>query len=157
PLTAYDFEESWREYSDDQFPASLWEMVAMIKNNRGKQSDEIQGPLGIKALDAKTVRIQLENPTPYFLQLLAHPNLFPVHQSMRGVWQRHMRVSPEDMICSGPFKIKTYRDKVEIVLKKNPHYYKASCIFLDRIHMSRITDSQTAFALFEKKELDWLG
>src|SRR5690242_10026278 len=27
-LTAYDFEESWKEYTRDDFPGSLWEMVS---------------------------------------------------------------------------------------------------------------------------------
>lgn len=157
PLTAFDFEESWKEYSNERFPASLWEMVSVIKNQRGKKEAKLSEAFGIKALDHKTIEIQLEQPTSYFLQLLAHPTLFPVHHSLRGAFHQQKAIQPCKIVCSGPFKITTYKDQVEIVLEKNREYHNASNIYLDRIHMSRIKDAQTALAMFEKGELDWLG
>jgi len=157
PLTAYDFEESWNEYTREDFPASLWEMVSMIKNRRGKPQSDRQTAIGIKAVDSHTVEIQLEFPTSYFLQLLAHPTLFPVHNSMRGAFLQRKGIDPSAIVCSGPFTMDSYKDRVEILLKKNVHYHDASSVSLDKIRMSRITDAQTALALFEKKELDWLG
>lgn len=157
PLTAFDFEESWKEYSQGRFPANLWEMVSMIKSCKGKKEEKSQEPIGMKALDAKTLEIQLECPTSHFLQLLAHPTLFPVHHTLRGTFYQQRRIAPDTLICSGPFKIKTYKDQVEIILEKNTHYHNSSSISLDKIHMSRITDAQTALSMFEKGELDWLG
>lgn len=155
PLTAFDCEESWKEYAREDFPASLWEMVSMIKNSRG-QTDK--NPVqGIRALDAKTVEIELTQPTCYFLELLAHTTLFPVHHSMRGKFLQNKKIDPTAIVCSGPFKIKHFAEGDEILFEKNPHYHKASSVSVDRIHMSRIADAQTALVLFEKQELDWLG
>jgi oligopeptide transport system substrate-binding protein len=157
PLTAYDFEESWNEYTREDFPASLWEMVSMIRNCRGKQERDFEKSIGVRALDPQTVEIQLEFPTSYFLQLLAHPTLFPVHHSMRGKFLQRKGVDPSAIVCSGPFTIHNFKDRVEILLTKNPHYHNASSVSLEKIRMSCITDAQTALALFEKKEIDWLG
>lgn len=156
PLTAYDFEESWKEYTRDDFPGSLWEMVSVIRNERGVK-ERGSGAVGIRALDDKTLEIQLEKPTSYFLQLLARPTLFPVHRSMRGAFLEKKKSDPTAIVCSGPFKIQDYQDQVHIVFAKNALYRNAATVALEKIHMSRITDAQTALALFEKKELDWLG
>lgn len=150
PLTAYDFEESWKEYTEEGFPASLCEIVTMIK---GQKRGE---PNGIKALDAKTIEIALTRPAPYFLQLLAHPTLFPVHKSTRGAFRARKRINPSDIVCSGPFRVKKY-DSHEVILEKNAYYHRSSEMFLERVHMSCIKNPQTTLAMFEKGELDWLG
>ena len=128
----------------------------MIENKRGKTTTS-QEPVGFVALDPTRLQIQLETPVSYFLQLLAHPALFPVHRSMRGVFSQHQPIDPHAIVCSGPFKIKSYKDQVEIILEKNTRYHDSSLVALERIYMSRITDPQTALALFEKGQLDWLG
>ena len=143
PITAYDFEQSWQEYTQEGFPASLWEMVSMVKK--------------VHSLDARTLEIELEYPLAYFLQLLAHPTMFPVHQSMRGDFHAHRHLAPLSIVYSGPYFLKVYNDQVELLLEKNPHYYHAKAVKFDKIHLSRIRDAQTALALFEKGEFDWLG
>ncbi len=137
-ITAEDFEQSWKQYIQEGFPASLKEMVSMIQH--------------VKVLDEKTLEIQLHYPVAYFLQLLAHPTLFPVHQTMRASRQ----ITPLSIVCSGPYTL-IHNDLDKIVLKKNHYFHNRDGLTLDGIHFSKIRDAHTALALFEKGEFDWLG
>lgn len=151
PVTAFDFEQAWKQIADPAFPALSAHLLFPIKN--GKQC--IQGDLppsvlGVHALDAKILSVELENPAPYFLALTAFPLFFPT-PSHRQSDHSHA------IISNGPFLLKSFSPQQEILLEKNCNFWNAEHIFLDAIHISLIGNETTALRLFEKGELDWLG
>lgn len=151
-ITAYDFERSWKAILHPAFPAAnahlLYPIVNAEKAKRGIVGlDEV----GIESLDELTLRVTLEHPTPYFLELIAFCLFYP-----QPAWQQEQAVS-SDMICSGPYCLKSWKSKNEIVLEKNSHYHKQDNVLIKRIQYSIINDEMTALYLFEKKELDILG
>ncbi len=138
-LTADDFVQSWRRSFlpalGNQYASSLF----VIKNAREFYEGKISfDQVGVKALDRKTLEVQLIAPTPYFLQLLDHHSAFPVHISTiekygaideRGTkWTR-----PENFVGNGPFVPKEWTPNKYISVTKNPYYWDADKVRLNEI------------------------
>lgn len=149
-VTAHDFEYAWKKVLDPTFASDYAYMLYPIKNAKlareGKCSiDEV----GIKALDDHKLLVQLELPTPYFLELMAFPTYFPVNKN-------HIP-SGDKLVSNGPFQLDSWHAQSDLSLRKNPSYWDAEAVHLDRIVFTIISDNQTECVLFEKEELDWLG
>lgn len=146
PITAKDFELSWKQILDP--PGACAFLFYPIKNaelcTKGKSSVE---KVGIRALDDKTLCVELERPTPYFYSLSAFPSFLPVPS----------HAPDQTTIYSGPFQIERIVQNSEIALKKNPVYWNEKNISLDAIHISIVADEMTALQMFERGDLDWLG
>lgn len=151
PITAHDFVYSWSQVVDPNFASIYSYMLYPIKNARlirlGKASLET---LGIMARDDRTLVVQLERPTPYFLELMAFPTYFPIHA-------RHHAKGGTDFIGSGPFALQNWKPTFEMTLIKNPTYWDNERVYLDGIQLTFLDDNNTESYLFEKGKLDWLG
>lgn len=145
PITAYDFEASWKEILNPPKPCAF--LFYPIKNAEKCAKKEVTiDEVGILALDEKTLRVELENPTPYFKNLTAFPSFLcaPSHSS-------------GSQVLSGPFLYQRISENHEIVLKKNPFYWNRKNVFLDQVHIAIVPDESTALEMFENGDLDWLG
>ena len=138
-LTANDFVQSWRRSFlpalGNQYASSLF----VIKNARAFYEGTVGfDQVGVKALDRKTLQVQLIAPTSYFLQLLDHHSAFPVHISTiekygaideRGTkWTR-----PENFVGNGAFVPKEWTPNKYISVAKNPYYWDADKVRLNEI------------------------
>lgn len=89
PVTAHDFEYSMKRVLDPELAAEYAYMLYYIKNgekyNADPDSEITADDVGIKALDDKTLKLTLEAPCPYFLQMLAHNSYLPVRKDMVDV------------------------------------------------------------------------
>jgi len=158
PVTAWDFEKSWKDVLDPNFPAKNAHLLYPIKNAEGaKTGISSLSEVGIRSLNAKTLEVTLERPTPYFLDLVAFCVLYPVNVEVdhsRPNWEYEVG---SKFVSNGPFRLKEWKRNNTIVLEKNPHYYRADQVILDEVHFSMVNSEMTAFNLFEKGELDILG
>ena len=158
PITAYDFEYAWRKLIDPSSKTltTVPELFYPIKNVRqfilGQCSFE---DVGITIQDAKTILLELEYPTQYFLDIACNPFLFPAPKHIAE--KDPSWVDKPEFVCNGPFKLKKRQLNSEIILTKNPHYWDQEHVYLDGIDVFIVQDYQTALNLFEKKELDWIG
>ena len=155
-LTAEDFVYAWKKVLDPSFPSDNAYQLFVVKNAReikqGKLSSE---ELGVKALDVNTLEVQLHSPCPYFLELVAFPVFFPIHQKIdqsNPNWAKR----PESYIGNGPFKIREWKHDDILIVVKNERYWDAQTVKLPEVHLL-VIDQNTEVKLFEKKELDWLG
>jgi oligopeptide transport system substrate-binding protein len=153
PITAADFEESWKAALTPAYSSANTNLFYFIKNAKkavfGKVSLE---QVGIHAIDDKTLVVELEQPNHNFLKILINSIFSPVHKSMR-----YEKANYNNLISSGPFRLRKYTFQNQIVLEKNPYYWNADQVHLDEIDYYVIKDHATALFMFEKKEVDWLG
>ncbi|MBW8781325.1 MAG: peptide ABC transporter substrate-binding protein [Verrucomicrobia bacterium] len=147
PLTARDFVFSLERILSPELASEYAYMLFVLKNaeafNTGKLADFAQ--VGAKALDAHTLELTLEQPTPYLLSLTAHQAWFPVHAAtllkhgkahQRGTrWTR-----PENFVGNGPFTLEEWTPDQRIVVRKNPHYYGVAQNQLERVIFYPVAD-----------------
>ncbi|NGX61083.1 MAG: Oligopeptide-binding protein OppA [Chlamydiae bacterium] len=146
-VTADQFANAWIEAIKPGSPCRRPDLFYPIKNAEKAKKREVPiNEVGIRTVDSKTLEITLEHPTPYFLELIANPIFSPLYDD-----------SEEPTTFNGPFLIQTWKPEQSIILAKNPLYWDTQEVGLDTIDISIVTDPQTALALFEKGELDWIG
>lgn len=146
-VTAKHFESAWKTALSPNSPCMRADLFYVIKNAQlAKKGDVPVEEIGITAVDSKTLRVELSNPTPYFLDLIANPMFSPLYS-----------FEDNPTVFNGPFIIGAREYDKFCHLVPNPYYWDAEHVGLKRVEISFITDSQTALALFEKGELDWAG
>ncbi len=147
-VTAQDFVSSWRQVVDSSFPTDYANMLYPIKNGCNVRDGKCDlTSLGVSAPSPHTLVVQLERPTPYFLELTAFPTYFPVHPKSQG----------NDFVFNGPFQVASWDLENQLILEKNPTYWDASNVSTERLAFTVIADNNTEGQLFDKGELDWLG
>ena len=153
PITAYDYEHTWKAALTPAYTSSCTNLLFHLKNGRKAFQGQISiDHVGVKAIDAKTLVVELEDSNPHFLNILAHSIFSPVHETMR-----YSPPNISNLVCSGPFLLKHYVPQDKIILTRNKRYWNSAHVALDELHYFIVKELATALFMFEKKELDWLG
>ncbi|MCH9627657.1 MAG: Oligopeptide-binding protein OppA [Chlamydiales bacterium] len=153
-VTAYDFEYAWKSVIDPRIPTQGGADFYPIKNVEAI----VQGLLpvesaGVYALDAKTLVVELEHPTAYFLELTATSAYSPVYSEAA----KKDPLAEMYVVTNGPFRLKKRVEHDQMVLEKSPYYWNARSVQLDRIEIAIVEEAATQLALFEKGKSDWFG
>ncbi|WP_010267982.1 peptide ABC transporter substrate-binding protein [Paenibacillus senegalensis] len=159
PLTAHDFEYTFKRFLDPATGSSFVEKVDAIVNamayNRGEITDASQ--VGVKALDDHTLEIKLEYPVPYFLVTIGSNSYFyPVRQDVVEEHGSNYAADADKIVTNGPFTLERWNHEAEIRMVKNENYWNADAIKLDGITQLIVPDSNTAANMFDTGELDYL-
>lgn len=121
---------------------------------RGKPLVPVRGEdLGVEALDNYTLRIRLTGPVPFLLGLMSHQffRLVPrkAVEAYGDGWTR-----PENIVTSGPFKVKIRKPYDRLVVVRDPMYWDAATVKLDQITFYPIEDQTTMMNLYKAGEVD---
>lgn len=158
PITAYDFSQTWLDMLDPLFPCPNAHLLYPIKNaeqaKRGKVSLK---EVGIKVINYNTLEVYLESPTPYFEELISYCVFYPVCQHHVQENTSWAEACDQDFICNGPYRLAKRQLKRQIVLEKNPYYWDADSVDLERITISIVDNEMTALSMFENDQLDMIG
>jgi oligopeptide transport system substrate-binding protein len=155
PLTAADFVYSWRREVDPKTGAQYAQGLAPIENAldiaTGRKPPDT---LGVEAIDAHTLKVRLQGPTPYLLDLLAQQYLYPVHEpTIRQYGDSWVR--PEHMVCNGAFVLRENVIGSRITLEKNAHYWDAAHVRLQRVTYYVLPSRSDQAARYLANDLDW--
>lgn len=154
-VTANDFKYSWLRALDKKTAAEYSYQLFYIKNAEKYNKGEVTAEeVGIKVVNDFELEVTLENPTAYFLQLLAFATYQPVRQDIIEANGEKWARSPETYISNGPFKMVEWKDKDRIVYEKNENYWNASKVNLKKIDVRLVQDITTAYAEFKAGNFD---
>lgn len=157
PVTAYDYEYSWKKIVDPSFPAPNAHLLYPIKNaQRCKMGLSPLSELGVQATGNNTLVVTLERPTPYFLELLSFCVFFPVSKEHDIAYPDWSHNRGDLFVSNGPFLLKEWKHQHEIVVVKNKKYIKEDEVKLAGVHMLMVQSESTALQMYEKGELDML-
>jgi oligopeptide transport system substrate-binding protein len=157
PVVAADFELAWKEMCAPDFDSPFAFVFYPIKNAEAAKSGRVGvDAIGVTAVDQRTLIVELQHPAPYFLYLISSPLFSPVCRAVFGD-PRWSSDAGEKYISNGPFMLQQWRHGEEVVVEKNPRYWDASHVALERVTVSMVEDPATALELFEQGELDWAG
>ena len=172
-LTAKDFEYSWKRIAAAETAAPYAETVlSPIKgfeeaagtpaetDEEGNVTKEaIPGnldALAIKAVDDKTLEVQLSAPCTFFGSLAAFATMMPVQQATIEKNGDAWATSPETYISNGPFKMSEWEQGSHITVVKNPDYWDADSIKLDSIKFMLIEDANAAYSAYQNGEVSFI-
>lgn len=159
PVTAQDFEYAWKWVLDPESPDTdyAYQLYPIKGAKAAKEDGASLDDVGITVKDEKTLVVELEQPTPYFLDLTAFHTYYPLNQKVvegKDEWAVDIT---EDYVTNGPFLIESWEHKDQIVLKKNPDYWDSDTVKLETINMYMIDDETTELQMYEQGQLDWAG
>src|SRR5664280_1456484 len=109
--------------------------------------------IGVKALTAKTLKVYLQSPTVYFLNLTAFPTLMPVCKavvSTNDKWAANVT----NYVTDGPFKLTQWSHNDKMTFVKSPTYWDRNNVKLTKITYLMVTDSSTALSMYQSGQLD---
>jgi oligopeptide transport system substrate-binding protein len=109
--------------------------------------------VGVKAVDDKTLVVNLEGPTPYFIDLTAYPTLAPVDEKVveaNAKWA----ADPSTYVCDGPFKLTEWAHNDHLTMVKNDTYWDAAAVRLTTVIYDMVQDPSTALTMYQAGQLD---
>lgn len=156
PVLASDFAYAWKKMLSPDFPSDTVFLLYVIKNAKAAKEGKIAlDAIGVHAIDEKTLIVELENPTPYFLELIGSAAFFPVNQQVdqqNPAWAQ----DASTYVGNGPFRLTAWKHQDELTVKKNETYWDASHVKIACLKLQMLNE-ETELKMFEKKELDWAG
>jgi oligopeptide transport system substrate-binding protein len=154
PVTADDFVYGLRRTLDPKTASIYGYLLYVIKG--GQAVNEGKAPLtslGVRALDRRTLEMTLEHPAPYLPELLKHQSFYP---APKHVVERYGDgwVQPGRYVSNGPFKLESWRLGDRVTVVKNPYFWEADKICLDRVNYYPTPDVVSAERRVARGELD---
>ena len=144
PLTANDFVFAWKRAASTALGADYGYMFEVVKG----YPDE----LAVEATDEKTIVVTLNNAVAYWNELLAFPTYFPVREDV--VASEAWATEAATYVCNGPYTMADWAHNSVITLAKNPNYFNAAAVTMDKIECYLSDDANNMLANFENG--DWL-
>ena len=164
PVTADDFVWSWWRALQPALGNQYAYMYFAIKNAEAYAKGDIEDfdKVGARALDKHTLQVTLANPTPYFLQLLDHYSMFPVHRptiekfgdpAERGTrWTR-----AGNFVGNGAFTLARWDLNKIVTVEKSPTYWDHDTVKLQGIHFYPTENVSTEERMFRAGQLHVTG
>lgn len=152
PLTAADVEYSWKRMANPDTGADYAYLADLIA--RGADGD-----LDVTASeDGKTFTVNLTAPCAYFLDLCAFPAFYPVPQASvegadgyaenPGAW-----CTEAGFVSSGPMVCTGWKHDESMTYEKNPNYYNADKVSLEKIEFMLSSDDTAIWNAFQDGSL----
>ncbi len=154
PLTAKDFEYGIKRTVDPASGSESAFLLADIENfaecNKGKKPlDE----LGVKATDDMTLEIKLSHPATYFTSIIPFRVCFPQRQDVVEAKGDAFGSEADTVVGCGPFKLTEWTHNSQLVLEKNPEYWDADKVSLEKVNLKVLTDINARMNAFQAKEI----
>lgn len=157
PVTAYDFEYSWRRLVDPDTASDYGYLLDGIVVNAAEVNGGELAPdqLGVAAIDEKTFQVTLVTECPYFLEICAFASLMPLREdivSKGATW-----TDPANIVVNGPYKMVEWVHDSFIKFAKNDMYYDAANVTGPDTITFYLSDSETAIlSAYQAGEYDFI-
>lgn len=158
PVTAADFVFSWKRAVNPDTAAEYAFLFFDIKNAKRINSKELPiDQLGVKAIDDKTLEVQLEKPIPYFIDLTTFATFLPINEKYFESQGRQYGLEANQLVYNGAFTLDNWKHEQSFQLKKNSNYWDAKTVKLDKINFDIVKDKSTEINLYESGQIDRVG
>jgi oligopeptide transport system substrate-binding protein len=171
PVTASDFRYAWLRMLSGEVAADYVSFVRYIHNARGYEGlrkllrpwmyaghrdallERARSEIGVEVVSERELRIRLEVPTPYFLDIVMFYAMFPVH---RPTIEAHGADAfrPANLVSNGPFAVQNYARRNRIEMVQNPHYWDREALGLDEVWFLIIEDNSARVTAFLDGRVD---
>jgi oligopeptide transport system substrate-binding protein len=156
PVTAEDFVYSLQRAVDPATasPYSWYlEMTTMENAADIIAAKKDKSTLGVKAIDATTLEIKLAQAVPYFVQMMGHTTVKPVHRAtiekFGDQWTK-----PENFVGNGAYVPDTWVINERLVLKRSPTYWDNAHTVINQVTYLPIENQNADMNRFLAGEID---
>src|SRR5690606_34875815 len=156
PVTAHDFGWSWQRKLNPETAAPdaplLYDIVGAREIHTAGAPPEA---LGARAADDWTLDVDLTGPSPRFLVIIASVAGFPAH---RPSVERHGDRWTEagNCVSNGPFILTRWERGVAFEIARNPNYWDAARVALDRC-ITPILPLDQGLAPYDDRQVDYIA
>ncbi len=158
PVTAEDYRYSILRTLNPETAAPYALLLHSIKGAQAYNAKKADAStVGVTCPDKMTLKIELEKPIPYFLQLCYFKTMIPLRKDIIEKYGEKYGSDAKQIVGNGAFTIEKWVHNSEISLKKNPKYWDKKNIKLDKVNLKIIKSDETVNQMLDSKQLDMAG
>lgn len=155
-VTAADFINTMMRALDPNNGNAIYSnMLYILKGaeeyNKGTGAAEA---VGLSAPDDFTLVLTLKQPCTYLLKMMSMPIFYPSKVGLATNENAAWYKDPATSLGNGAFCLESYTEGVGYTLVKNPHYYQADRVKLDKIETRFVTDATALLSSYKTGEVD---
>ncbi|MCL2079010.1 MAG: peptide ABC transporter substrate-binding protein [Oscillospiraceae bacterium] len=156
PVTAYDYEYSWKRLVDPASGAPYAEDCGLFILNGEEVTlgDVPVDELGVKALDERTFEVKLSGPCAFFEQVAVFPTFYPVRKDIVEANGDGWWTNAATFVSNGPFKAESFQMDDKLVVVPNDNYYDVGRVVPTSISFVFLADEDIAYTAFRSGEID---
>ena len=149
-VVASEFVASWQRVLDPKQGSPVSTELRLLKGAAAIISGKMPPTtLGVVAQSSDVLIVNLEQPAPYFPQVLAHSAAFPIYSDSSA--RSHTAIS---WVSNGPFILSSWLPGTAIRLKRNAAYWDHANVQLDNVDYQIAPDQNSQFAAYRAGQLD---
>ncbi|MEZ5493887.1 MAG: peptide ABC transporter substrate-binding protein [Pseudomonadales bacterium] len=155
PVTAQDFVFAWRTALAAETGSRYAFIFYPLRNAQQVHEGKLPADaLGVYAEDAQHLRVELAQPTAYFLSLTTFATYYPLREDFYQSRKKNYAADADKLLCNGAFRLSNWVHGASLRLEKNPNYWNAESVKLQTINIPHITnDTGTLLNLFQAGEI----
>ncbi|CAI8725620.1 Dipeptide-binding protein DppE [Brevibacillus sp. IT-7CA2] len=154
PLTAHDYEYSWKRVLNPQTaayePSALYYIQGAEAYNTGKGSvDDVQ----IKAKDDRTLIVGLKDPITYFPKIMMSRAYLPVNKKVVDA-DKNWAAEAKGIVTNGPYTVESWDHNSQLTIAKSKSYWEKEKVTMETVHFKMVNEATTYYQMFKTGALD---
>jgi oligopeptide transport system substrate-binding protein len=159
PVTAHDFVWSWLRAMREpecEYRYQFYYIVGAEAYGEAKGKRPPEESVAVRAVDDRTLTVELKNPTPFFLDLCTFYTLMPLHRATLEKAEKEgvSWIRPGRLVNNGPYLLEAWRLSDRIRLRKNPHYWDNANTRMNTVDMLPMASPNTALNFYHSGVAD---
>ncbi len=167
PITAEDIVWSYQEIFTRAESAKVVVLFKAVQGyddvkavaDSGADADTIraaaQESLAITALDEHTIQVVLSAPSPWALDTFCSTAWAPIKRDLYEQYGSAYGSSADKIGMNGPYVVSEWRFNEQLTLEKNPNYWNADNIVLDKVELVIVQAVEPRVNMFKEGKLDY--
>jgi oligopeptide transport system substrate-binding protein len=155
-VTAHDFVYAWQRAVDPATgsPYSWFVEIPQITNASAIiAGDKDKSELGVRAVDDFTFEVSLDGPVPFFVKMVTHTTLYPVHQATVEA-HGDKWTQPGNIVSNGAYTLTDWRVNERMVAERNTNYWNNDETVINKVTYLPIEAASASLARYRADELD---
>ena len=157
PVTAADFVFGWQKVLTLD-TSSYKSLALLLKNGEAVTTETLDlSQFGVEAIDDHTLKMTLETPKPYILDVLSMITFAPVNEAFYNeVTEDQYGTSKETILSNGAYELSEYQAEAGYTLQKRADYWDAKNVSMETVNVRIVSSLDTQSVMFDNNELDKL-
>lgn len=156
-ITAQDFVDSWRRLTDpatgSQY-AFMTESAGILNATAVMNGEMTPDKLGVEAIDEKTLKVTLAQPTPFFLKLMTFPSFYPINKAFVDSLGDEFGTAPDKVLYNGAYVLTQWDIGYGFGFRKNEAYWDAANTKNDGVDYRIVKEVSAAVSMYDNGEID---